>query len=259
LIPTSFEAGLLFGEPARDALTRQELVKVEVNGRRVAAALCGFGLAAAGTGAAHALSRFTAGSSPPSCIMAGVAGTYHPRRAPVGSALLATHARSYGIGAGSGRSYAGAEEMGWPQGVARAGLPEVYDCLPLSTPDLSGVVMGGLLSVAAASGSRHEAQVRARRFPDALAEDMEAFAVGLAARLAGATLTVIRGISNVAGARDKDTWRLGEAAAAARGLLARVLERQAAVDGVWHDDAESSTSPVRTAAPERRIGHKSHT
>jgi futalosine hydrolase len=85
------------------------------------------------------------------------------------------------------------------------------------------VVEGGLLSVAAASGSRNEAARRARAHPEALAEEMEAFAVALAARLAGIPLTVIRGISNVAGDRDVTGWRTAEALAAARRVLEQML------------------------------------
>ena len=83
--------------------------------------------------------------------------------------------------------------------------------------------MGGLLSVAAASGSRYEAAQRARAHPDALAEEMEAFSVALAARLAGMPLTVIRGIANVAGDRDTTRWRTAEALAAARRVLEHLL------------------------------------
>lgn len=147
----------------------------------------------------------------------------------MGSAVVGTFARVVGIGAGSGRRHQSAEAMGWAQGLARPGLPEVRDMMALTVPPvalLPGVVTGGMLSVAAASGSRYEAARRARAQPDAVAEEMEAFAVALAARLAGVPLTMIRGISNVAGDRDKGRWRSAEALRAARGVLEHLLTAQ---------------------------------
>ena len=76
-----------------------------------------------------------------------------------------------------------------------------------------------------------EAGERATQFPGAVAEEMEAFAVGLAARLYGVRLTVIRGLSNVAGETDHAVWRTAEALAAAQDLLIRVVEYIAAEDG----------------------------
>jgi nucleoside phosphorylase len=134
--------------------------------------------------------------------------------------------------------------MGWTQGLPRPGLADVMDAVPLHVPPPAltsalsifgaqfpalsaqpAVVEGELLSVAAASASRYEAGQRARAYPDALAEEMEAFAVALAARLAGVPLTVIRGVSNVAGDRNATHWRIPDALAAVRAVLEQVLAR----------------------------------
>jgi futalosine hydrolase len=48
---------------------------------------------------------------------------------------------------------------------------------------------------------------------------MEGFAVALAAQRFGVRLTIVRGISNVAGDRDQSRWRLGEALTAARAVI----------------------------------------
>ena len=137
-----------------------------------------------------------------------------------------------GIGRGTGAAHRSAAALGWPQGLPLAGLPPVGDVLPLSAPDLAGapVLRGGLLSVTAAAATPAEAGERAARFPGAVAEEMEAFAVGLAARLSGVRLTVVRGVSNVAGETDHATWRTAEALAAAKDLLIRVVEHTAAED-----------------------------
>jgi futalosine hydrolase len=48
---------------------------------------------------------------------------------------------------------------------------------------------------------------------------MEGFAVALAARAFGVRLSVVRGISNVAGDRDQSRWRMREALTAARSVI----------------------------------------
>ena len=238
LMPTAYEARLLYGERVYRTLADCGAARCRVGRYEVAVALCGFGLAAAGAGAAFALGNHlrttaTAGPQTVPVILVGIAGTYDPLRAPVGSALLATDVRCIGIGRGTGAAHRSAAALGWPQGLPLAGLPPVGDCLPLAAPDLPGepVPRGGLLSVTAAAATSAEAGERAAHFPGAVAEEMEAFAVGLAARLYGTPLTVIRGLSNVAGETDHAAWRTAEALAAAKNLLIRVVEHIAAEDG----------------------------
>ena len=234
MVPTASEAGFLFGEAIQRRLAEDVVVPCSLGALPVQVALCGFGLAAAGAGAAHAIVTYQAPSgrtlreeaaAGPALILAGIAGTYDPDRAPVGGVVLGTEARCLGIGAGSGERFVAAEQMGWPQGVPRRGLPAVYDHLALHTPRTTGApfVCGGLLSVTAASGTPAEARARAARHPGMLAEEMEAFAVGLAARLCGVPLTVVRGISNVAGEREFSTWRVREALAGVRETLLTLL------------------------------------
>lgn len=234
LVPTAYEARFLCGERVHRTLTERGAARCRIGGYEVAVALCGFGLAAAGAGAAFALGNHlrsaAAGPQTTPVILAGIAGTYDPLRAPVGSALLATDVQCVGIGRGTGAAHRSAAALGWPQGLPLAGLPPVGDCLPLAAPDLPGepVLRGRLLSVTAAAAHPAEAGERAAHFPGAVAEEMEAFAVGLAARLYGVPLTVIRGLSNVAGETDHGSWRTAVALAAAKDLLIRVVEYGAA-------------------------------
>lgn len=176
LVPTGYEAARLDLEPG----------SFEV---------CGFGLAAAGVGAARALAE----RRPARAVLLGTAGSYDTGRAPVGSAVVASAVRCVGIGAGE----LSAAELGW----AESDLVEL------------GGAGGELLSVASASPSPKAAAERAARHPAAVAEEMEGFAVALAARAFGVELTVVRGISNLAGDRDHAHWRMTEALAAARRLL----------------------------------------
>ena len=190
LVPTEAEAQLLFGDdpPASPV------------------AICGFGLAEAGAGAAHAIASARADAEG-GLVLIGAAGSYDERLAPVGSALVAGRAELHGISAG-GRSPA---ELGFSRSdIARL--------------DLRGRPDGGtLLSVAVSSGDHAEAARRASA-TGAVAEEMEAFAVAVAARLQGVPLTVVRGISNVAGEQLHSRWRLKEGLQTARALL-RELEQ----------------------------------
>src|SRR5712691_9690327 len=64
--------------------------------------LCGFGLAAAGVGAAHAIAAHEADAAD-GVVLVGAAGTYDPARAPIGHAIVASSVRLEGI-AGGGRA-----------------------------------------------------------------------------------------------------------------------------------------------------------
>ncbi len=73
--------------------------------------------------------------------------------------------------------------------------------------------------MAAAAGSPQEAADRRSRHPDAAGEEMEGYAVAVAAQLFDVGLTIVRGFSNVAGERDRSQWRMQEALERAAGLV----------------------------------------
>ena len=184
LVPTELESGLLFpdGPPAP-------------------LAVCGFGLAAAGAGAAHAIAehRDAAGGG---VVLVGAAGTYDAARHPIGSAIVAGSVRCDGIGAGSGDGHRSAAALGFAaaDSIALGPGPEI-------------------LSVATAAGSPAEATGRRERYPAAAGEEMEGYAVAVATRLFGVDLTIVRGFSNAAGDRDRAGWRMQEALAEAAALV----------------------------------------
>jgi futalosine hydrolase len=155
-------------------------------------ALCGFGLAEAGARAAHAIATHAAAAD--GVILLGAAGTYDPRVHPVGSAIVAGSVRCHGIGA-EGRS---PEALGF-------GAPEL---LPLAGDGPE------IVSVAEASSAEAAAAIT-RSHPRAVAEEMEGYAVALAAIAFGVDLWIVRGISNVAGDRNVSGWALPEAIRAA--------------------------------------------
>jgi futalosine hydrolase len=179
-VPTSAEAGLL-----GDGLPGPVRV-------------CGFGLAAAGAGAAHTIATHRADAAD-GVVLAGAAGTYDPDRLAIGAAIDAASVRLDGIGAGG----AGPAALGFAKS----------DVLGLGGRE------GELLSVAEASATPADAAARAARCPDALAEEMEGFGVAVAASLFGVQLRIVRGISNVAGDRDHSGWRMAAALAAVRARI----------------------------------------
>ena len=86
-----------------------------------------------------------------------------------------------------------------------------------------------LLTTAAASADQTEAAEKLRRVPEAIAEDMEGFAVAVACRIASVPLTIIRGISNRVGDRDHERWQIKPALdAAAKLAIETVIEKKAA-------------------------------
>jgi len=184
-------------------------------------AVCGIGPVAAAVGAA-ALLR-THGPRP--CLLVGLAGTRDPERTPVGSIVGATALRNEAIGAGAGESFVPLGELGLDEPDLPPDLLELEstDALAACGTALQPGVVG---TVAAASASAEQAGARLRRHPDVLVEDMESHPVGWVAQTAGAPLTVLRAVSNIAGDRDKAHWDTDGALRALAGLVARLTEHR---------------------------------
>lgn len=232
LVPTLYELEALFGESVARRVMAGRYAQLEPleDGEPLEITLCGFGMAAAGAGAGVALTRHRriyAGALParPRALLAGLAGSYDLDRLALGQVLLASEVIGWGIGAGQGSDFSPAAAMGWRQAHPFAGLGSAGDSIQLSTLSLDqpGLRAGSLLSVCAASDGPDQAQKLVRRFPQALAEEMEGFAVALAARLEGFDLSIFRAISNLAGDRDIANWQTREAFEALRLQIALAI------------------------------------
>lgn len=181
LVPTAFE---------RDALLAM--------GCDQPMELCGFGPIAAAARAAQLIQA----SKPSRVLLLGIAGTYDEQTLPVGSARRFGSLGIWGVGAGYGSDHKGPADM-LPQWTDhKEGGPDTPIEQDLSTSRGEG----RLVTVCAASDSPADADPIRARYPDALAEDMEAFAVALACRIAHVPFDCIRGISNQVGVRDKKLW-----------------------------------------------------
>lgn len=177
--------------------------------------ICGFGPAVAGIRTLELVSQH----QPQHVILAGIAGSLSDSLA-IGSASCFSRVAIFGVGAGSGEEFQTADELGWVQLTAspeRSAISDVID-IPSTNEDANRL----LITSCAASGSTIEADWRRKKYPDANAEDMEGFSVAAACQIAGVPLEIVRGISNIAGDRNKQNWNI-EAAIQSAGRL--VMER----------------------------------
>lgn len=179
--------------------------------------LCGFGPVAAAARTAFLLARHR----PARVLLAGIAGRIDDRL-PLGGACRFGAVACHGIGAATGADFIPAAALGWPQwpGDAAAGSPSIGDVIPCGRDGSRGPL---LLSACAAAGSAADVASRRRLFPAAAAEDMEGFAVAFACRLHGVSCEIVRGLSNVAGDRERARWVTAEALAAAATVVAAIL------------------------------------
>lgn len=165
---------------------------------------CGFGPIAAAARTAALLADLR----PARVVLIGIAGSYDPVRHPVGTAAWC---RSVAID--------GLETHGFEQ------APGIGERLGLASSPSSGRVADLLLTVSAPSRSAGDAAARRRRFADAALEDMEGFGVALACALAEVPVSIVRGVSNVAGDGARERWRIADALAAARAEAIGLLDR----------------------------------
>lgn len=202
LVPTDFERQKLV--PMFKECTSLEACSIEV---------CGLGPILAGIQTTRLLSRF----HPARVLLLGIAGTYG-KALGVGAAHEFSEVGCYGVGAGSGSEFQTAEQLGWSRWL-QLETPS-GEVLTLSDRESLGSQSGSLLlTCCAASSSVVDVQDRLRQFPEAEAEDMEAYAVAASCRLANIPLRVVRGISNVAGDREKSHWQIDGALKAVAELV----------------------------------------
>jgi futalosine hydrolase len=196
LVPTAFEAKQIFGVAPANAA---ELIELN---NSFALALCGFGLAASGSGASYAIQRFNSLHSalPANIYLTGIAGSYNLATTPLGSVVYPDSCACHGIGKGTAEDFVSAEQMGWKQGLPLVDDQAAGDLLPIRIKDSANEEGSTLIvSVAAASKSLADAEHVLSRYPMASLEDMETFSVALACRLYGIELTVVRAVSNAVG------------------------------------------------------------
>ena len=179
----------------------------------------GFGVIAAGIETARVLDRF----SPSQVILAGIAGLFSQHRSgrfKLGDASWFDSVAVEGIGIGQGDAHIDAGDLGWNWTRQLSAGGDLKCQLP------AGEQPARLLTVCAGSACGRDAERRSRRFPDAVGEDMEAFAVAYACRSAGVPLSVVRGFSNLVGQRERSQWRVTDALRSVTGELERMMDER---------------------------------
>jgi futalosine hydrolase len=195
-----------------------------LEGRPVVLAATGVGKAAAAAAAA----AFALREDPSACIVTGIAGAYAGAFVPVGAAVCA--ASEVDLDAGVARGD-GIEPVHEPQlaraFAARDGSP-LYERVGTDRAwtarleEACGIVAQVFATSDAASGDLDVAAARAERSGAAI-ESMEGAAVALTCARLGLPFAQVRGVSNVAGVRDKGSWQIGTARAAAARALRRAV------------------------------------
>lgn len=182
----------------------------------------GVGLASA----ALALGVLAATISPSEIIMIGSAGCLpgsglEPGQLAVGSSELLSEfgvCSEAGIGSAAALGISGvSQEISLDREMA--GL--LADAAQSTAP----VRVGPFLTVVGVSADLRLAEARANRF-SAIAENMEGFAVALAGQRFRIKAGEIRGVSNLAGNRDKKTWNLDLANQQAQAAVLNYLRRR---------------------------------
>mgnify|MGYP002629007788 CR=1 FL=1 len=190
--------------------------------------LCGFGPVAAAARTSQLIAELT----PATIILVGIAGAIGDSLR-VGSATVFDEVACFGIGAGSGGDFKTAGDLGWSQwnsglaagGEDRSTIGDVVTLLPaqagLSIDEHA--TRRQLLTCCSASASLDDVALKTRHFPNAIAEDMEAFGVAMAASLMDVPVQVVRGISNNAGDRRLSHWKINDALEAAADVVLNLI------------------------------------
>jgi futalosine hydrolase len=209
LIPTELERGFI-----ADSISPSLSVDVEV---------CGFGPIIPAARTVQLIERH----QPDRVLLIGIAGSYN-EQLTVGAAYLFLTVACYGVGAGTGNSFQTAEKMGWHHWLDPSSESSIGDTISMTAissalPYFPESAQLQLLTVCAAAADIQDVEMRRERFPDSVAEDMEGFSVAAACKLCKRPISIIRGISNRAGDRDKKNWKISEAMASAVEMACQMI------------------------------------
>ncbi len=168
--------------------------------------------------AAFALTRLLTAHSARAVIVCGVGGAYPSSGLAPGDVVCA-ETETYGdLGADSPSGFLDMQALGFP---VVDGTPPLFNTLPLDLFPAARRVP--FVTCATCTGTDAKAAEIERRTGGAV-ESMEGAAIVHVARLMRVPVGEVRGISNAAGARDRGSWRLQEAAAAAQRTLVEWIE-----------------------------------
>lgn len=193
-------------------------------GRRAVLVAGGIGKASA----AGAVAAFAERLRPSACLTTGIAGAYVGAFVPVGAAACAVSETDLDAGVAYAGGTASLTEIPLARVEAGPHGPARYETFPTDaawTEALAaacGLAPQRFATSDAVSGDLDVAAERAERSGAAL-ESMEGAGAALACARLGLPFAELRGVSNVAGVRDKGAWDVSAAITAASGALLRAL------------------------------------
>jgi futalosine hydrolase len=196
---------------------------IALEGRtRVCLSEIGVGL----TSAALALGALVAAISPSEVIMVGSAGSLPGSGLQAGHLAVASSEVLSEFGVCSEMGVGSAEALGLTGVSQEMSLDqELAGHLTEAALENASVSVGRFLTVIGVSADIRLAETRANRFA-ALVENMEGFALALAGERFRIKVGEVRGVSNLAGIRDKTTWDLDLANQQAQAAVLTYLRRR---------------------------------
>ena len=143
-------------------------------------------------------------------ISAGIGGGF-PGRAEVGSLVVANEIVVADLGAETLEGFSSLDELGFGFTHIQMEVSLVDRVTRAMQAAELPVHTGPVLTVSTITGTEERAIKLAARVPNATAEAMEGYGVGVAALDRGLPVLEIRAISNMVGPRDRSSWRIKEA------------------------------------------------
>lgn len=224
--------GLLFAVPfegqrliramkdrSRIAFGLQEFASGRINGQCTVAAASGIGI----VNAAHAATLMILAFRPSMIVLSGVAGSYRRSGLAVGDVAVADREIFGDMGVRTDRGSEPMDAIGIP--LVTRGSTKFFNSYPMNralarkavsaarraSAGSRQVACGPMATVAACSGTVRQADIIGKKHA-AVCENMEGAAVAQVCALYRVPLVEIRGISNIAGIRDKRKWDMKLAA-----------------------------------------------
>ncbi len=186
--------------------------------------------------AAHALTQYLATQPRPSVVIqTGIAGAYVPAGIAVGSVVLADTEIYGDLGVLTPEGWQPMEAIGIPLVAATDEQPARFNYFPLDpqlvarAQAIGGSLIartGKFLTLSIVTGVQILGDELHERF-DAICESMEGAAAAQVCAIHGVPFLEVRGISNLVEDRDREKWRIKEAADAAQAVALRLVEQLA--------------------------------
>ena len=160
---------------------------------------------------------------PAMVLSVGIGGAYPSSGLQPGDAAVSSAINYAGLGAMDGENFLDLERLGFP--LLERNEAKTFNILSVSGlsrafAQAAGISHGPFLTLETVTGSVDVTSRLEARFPGALVEGMEGAGVAHVALKHNIPCLEVRGISNMVGPRDRNTWKIPEALRA----LSRALE-----------------------------------